>query len=778
MKMRLAWLFFLCCGIGLGLGFGCGDGLPQVLSVCSKAVDCSPGQLCIRNVCVSQLSVTQTETADIESSGESVEPGAEASQDIASEPVKEVVTEPQADGGTTKDDSPADDKPTEVVQPDGSAEDVPDATETVPETPAEVSPELPTEPTGECKDGEQRVCYEGPKGSESKGVCKTGTQTCVSGKWGQCNGQILPQTELCGNGRDDDCDGAPDENCPCNYDGKNVGVCKTAMTDGSGNCQKPKDYSLTDVCGDGIDNDCNGNTDETCECKAGETKDCGSDVGECKKGTQKCGQNGKWEACTGETKPVAEVCGDKKDNNCDGVVDENCPCNYLGKKDGVCATAKNDKSGVCVKPSDYLPTDNCADLKDNNCDGHVNKGCPCNYLKNPLGVCANQTRGDNNVCPKPADYSTTEKCDGKDNDCNGVVDEGCPCNYLGKTKGVCTQAKRNSQGSCAPPADYNPNMDSCADSLDNNCDGQVNEGCVCRSNDQQKCGSDVGECKQGTQTCTKLGQWGTCQGEVKPVAEICGDQKDNNCDGVVDEGCPCNYLDKGAGVCKGLKRNAQGVCEKPAKYSTSEICGDNVDNDCDNKLEEQCPCNYNNLSAGVCASAVKDNNGVCQQPSDYDPSSNEPCDGKDNNCNGVVDEGCPCNYLNKNAGVCKTAKLDSRGVCAQPTGYSATELCDGLDNDCDGQVDVFPIGSCYTTVTCTSVPTSGTDAIAGTFCLASRLECKSQNSKPVCTGFYTSLDCKSLSLAQCSQNVACPAACPTLRSKIPTCTSSGYCQYK
>lgn len=44
----------------------------------------------------------------------------------------------------------------------------------------------------------------------------------------------------------------------------------------------------------------------------------------------------------------------------------------------------------------------------------------------------------------------------------------------------------------------------------------------------------VGPCTGGTQTCTAAGQWGNCVGEVVPVAETCGDSVDNNCDGAVD----------------------------------------------------------------------------------------------------------------------------------------------------------------------------------------------------------------------------------------------------
>jgi hypothetical protein len=52
--------------------------------------------------------------------------------------------------------------------------------------------------------------------------------------------------------------------------------------------------------------------------------------------------------------------------------------------------------------------------------------------------------------------------------------------------------------------------------------------------------ADVGICKSGTQACNKVGEFGQlgpCTGAVGPAAETCGDGIDNDCDGVVDNGC-------------------------------------------------------------------------------------------------------------------------------------------------------------------------------------------------------------------------------------------------
>ncbi len=74
----------------------------------------------------------------------------------------------------------------------------------------------PVEPTDEyggiittCQPGVEVECYTGPSGTRDVGICRAGISTCLpdGNGWSDCEGQVTPQPEICGDGIDQNCDG-------------------------------------------------------------------------------------------------------------------------------------------------------------------------------------------------------------------------------------------------------------------------------------------------------------------------------------------------------------------------------------------------------------------------------------------------------------------------------------------------------------------------------------------------------------------------------------------
>ncbi|HEY6177627.1 MAG TPA: sialidase family protein, partial [Kofleriaceae bacterium] len=133
---------------------------------------------------------------------------------------------------------------------------------------------------GVVDNGVTQTCYDGAPGTAGVGACHAGTATCTAGTWGACAGEVVPSVEQC-NGLDDDCNGTVDDapgggaiTASC-YTGpagtQGVGTCKsgtkTCALGAFGACAGEVVPAAHDVCGDGLDSDCDGKDDTAEGCQ-------------------------------------------------------------------------------------------------------------------------------------------------------------------------------------------------------------------------------------------------------------------------------------------------------------------------------------------------------------------------------------------------------------------------------------------------------------------------------------------------------------------------------
>lgn len=452
---------------------------------------------------------------------------------------------------------------------------------------------------------------------------------------------VSNDVELC-NGLDDDEDGDVDE-------GYALG--RSCRVDQEGCISE----GLT-VCADDA---------KTTTCKALDTpgNTCSVGIGECtNEGRTRCREGE--QVCDAKPRPPSSERCDRKDNDCDGVVDNDERFEQLGEacvvgvgacqRSGIVVCSPDGASTIC-DASPGQPQKEACDGEDNDCDGHTDEGYPSLGGPCSVGVGACERSG-KHVCSRyqagivcnvrPGD-PTSELCDGVDNDCNGITDtDAYPLLFSSCEAGV-GECRAEGEFRCLPDgsdavcnaAPSPPRPESC-DGLDNDCDGEEDNGFPDKG---AACALGVGECRaDGIFVCSPDGTDTICNAVPdEPRTELCNGL-DDDCDAIVDNG----YPNKGRACTSGL-----GECRASGRY----ICADD--------------------GAKVVCDAVPGT------------PAKESCDRLDNDCDGRVDEGVAEDYYADADGDGFPDPTDEKRACTAPAGY-ITARADGRWDclDTDGRV--------------------------------------------------------------------------------------------
>jgi hypothetical protein len=472
------------------------------------------------------------------------------------------------------------------------------------------------------------------------------------------------------------------------------------------------------TCGDGLDNDQDGQTDcDDAGCPDGEATGCGGvptspednnqacqdgldndEDGQTDCGDPGCAQNPDVDVCQAEAEAGLEQCQDSLDNDGDGRAD----CDDPG-----CA---QDPEVLPCRPTPEDSAQACADGDDNDRDGFEDcRDFDCQQA----GLCGEPEEG-------------LEACqDGLDNDLDGFTDcadFGCQGNpeltacLTERSDADCSDGVDNDQDGYTDCRDFDCSRNedvtvcaqeatnaSCADGVDNDGDGFTD----CRDFDCSR-NEDVTVCEAVPETSDALCQDGDdndldgstdcvdadcaaarpCQADAESSDARCDDEVDNDGDGLTD----CEDPD--------CVDNPNVVACDPPGEMTQAQCSDRRDNDADGRVDcDDIDCALGGPGNGCAPLQAEQTDALCDDGLDNDRDGATDCDDPScaapgvGVCASVLERGdvaCSDRQDNDRDGFVDCADTDCAldpevTVCV--TEDTAQRCDDGLDNDGDGFTD-------------------------------------------------------------------------------------------
>ncbi|MBX3182627.1 MAG: hypothetical protein KIT72_19470 [Polyangiaceae bacterium] len=392
---------------------------------------------------------------------------------------------------------------------------------------------------------------------------------------------------------------------------------------------------LQETC-NGLDDDCNGQVDDQ-TIDSGAT--CGSSVGSCSVGTLQC-ELGTLQ-CRGATAPTADVCNGR-DDNCDGVIDgvvvtPAVPCTT----DAACSGSARCINNLCTLPAQGMGV--ACDVPPATPPGATSP-CRAGVLQclggsptcvgsirptTSVDTCGVDANCDGTLSNQPDLQNDPRNCGSCGNDCTARPGNGAwgcsagACVFNGCRPGFieCGGAAND----CETPCSGSPGATEICNGIDDNCDCQVDNVLPAnRPSPTQVCGVSTAatdpSCTTGVNVACNAGAWrctfpsGYCTGTAPNYCtnpdNTCNN-RDDNCNGTIDDdfqlavvGPSGNYLGKACNSDDNLPIS-HGVCQGQGTYQ----------------------CNPTNPAQTRCTATKQTH-----------LASPELCDGKDNDCDGDVDE--------------------------------------------------------------------------------------------------------------------------------------------